>query len=201
MLTLAIQSGGDSSRMGQDKALMPFLGEPLIKRVVNRLDRLSDDILVTTNHPQDYLFLDLRLIPDLEQGRGALGGLYTALSASEYPLVAVVACDMPFASLQLFEFLRDILLSDDLDAAVPSTHKGIEPLHAVYRRETCLPMVKASLAAGDWKLISWFERGNIRVLTQEEVSPFDPHGLVFWNLNSPREFNLAQKKAREIPDA
>ncbi len=86
MLTVAIQAGGESRRMGQDKALLPFLGQPLIVRVIERLKLLADEILVTTNHPQAYQFLGLPLYPDQQPGRGALGGLYTALNAASHPL-------------------------------------------------------------------------------------------------------------------
>ena len=95
MLTICVQAGGESSRMGQDKALMPFLGRPLIQRVTDRLAPIADEVIVTTNHPEDYRFLGLPLFPDLKPGRGALGGLYTALSSATCESVAVVACDMP----------------------------------------------------------------------------------------------------------
>jgi len=200
MLSLAIQAGGDSSRMGQDKALMPFLGQPLITRVIERLSTLSDDIFITTNHPQGYEFLDLRLVPDRIPGGGALGGLFTALEAARRVYVAVVACDMPFASLSLFRFAWDTMLEEAPDAVVPSTGKGIEPFHALYRRETCLPLVEAAIEAGESKLIAWFPRSGIRILTPEETSRYTANGLAFLNLNTPEEFRLAEEKARSIPD-
>src|SRR6266540_1823807 len=101
MLTVCIQAGGQSSRMGEDKALKTFLGRPLIQRVIERLSPIADELIVTTNRPEDYEFLNLRLIPDLKPGRGALGGLYTAIASASNPMVAVVACDMPFASATL----------------------------------------------------------------------------------------------------
>ncbi|MBP8164630.1 MAG: NTP transferase domain-containing protein, partial [Anaerolineales bacterium] len=85
MLTVVIQAGGASSRMGEDKALKPFLGRPLIQRVIERLSPLADEVIVTTNRPVDYAFLNLRLVADLKQGRGALGGLYTAIASAADP--------------------------------------------------------------------------------------------------------------------
>jgi len=73
MLTICVQAGGESRRMGQDKALMPFLGRPLIKRVIDRLSPIADEVIVTTNIPDDYRFLNLPLFPDLKPGRGSLG--------------------------------------------------------------------------------------------------------------------------------
>src|SRR3990172_9050416 len=113
MLTVVIQAGGASSRMGEDKALKPFLGRPLIQRVIERLTPIADEMIVTTNRPADYEFLNtstrfasvhrLRLVADLKPGRGALGGLYTAIASAASPFVAVVACDVPFASPMLIE--------------------------------------------------------------------------------------------------
>src|SRR5215207_1652434 len=103
MRTVCIQAGGQSSRMGEDKALKTFLGRPLIQRVIERLSHMADELIVTTNRPDDYGFLNLRLAPDLKPDRGALGGLYTAIASAAHPIVAVVACDMPFASGELLE--------------------------------------------------------------------------------------------------
>jgi len=179
--------------MGQDKALMPFRGRPLVQHVIERLAPLADEIIVTANRPEDYAFLGLRLFPDLRPGRGALGGLYTALASAAHPLVAVAACDMPFASLELFRFARTELEKNAADAVVPSTANGLEPLHAVYRRETCLPLGEAALEAEQWKLISWFEQAKVRILSPEETARFDVDGLAFRNLNTPGEFRLAEE--------
>jgi molybdopterin-guanine dinucleotide biosynthesis protein A len=197
MITLAIQAGGESSRMGRDKALMPFLGRPLILRVVESLAAMADEVLITANNPTDYAFLGLPLFADLEPGRGVLGGLYTALHAAKHPLVAVAACDMPFASRALFEYERDLLIETGADVVIPSSADGLEPLHAVYRRATCLPAIQEALMAGEWKLIAWFPAVKVRTLTPAETARHDPQGLAFLNLNTPEEFRQAERLATE----
>lgn len=200
MLTLVIQAGGESRRMGQDKALMPFLGRPLITRVIERLAPLADEVMVTTNRPEYYRFLGLPLLPDLISGRGALGGLYTAVASAKQPVVAVAACDMPFASRELFALERDLLQAEAADVVIPPSEEGngYEPLHAVYRRAACLPAIEAAIAADEWKLISWFPQVKVRTLTPEELKRCDPSGLAFWNLNTPEEFAQAEERARNV---
>src|SRR5215212_9354436 len=132
MRTVCIQAGGQSSRMGEDKALKTFLGRPLIQRVIERLSPIAEELIVTTNRPEEYIFLNLPLFPDLKPGRGALGGLYTAIACAKHPLAAVVACDMPFASATLLEAESRLLLEEDVDAVIPKSDEGYEPLHAVY---------------------------------------------------------------------
>jgi molybdopterin-guanine dinucleotide biosynthesis protein A len=195
MISVVIQAGGESRRMGQDKALLLFLGRPLISRVIERMLPIASEILVTTNQPENYRFLGLPLFKDIYPGRGALGGLYTALHAAQNPVVAVVACDMPFASPDLMALAQDRLLETGADAVIPSTTSGLEPLHAVYRRETCLPLVKEAVEAGKWRLISWFPAARVTILKPDEVLRIDPDRLAFWNLNTPEELRLAEELA------
>jgi len=205
MLTIVIQAGGQSSRMGEDKALKLFLGRPLIQRVIERLSPIADEIIVTTNRPDDYSFLNLRLIADLKPGRGALGGLYTAIASATHPIVAVVACDMPFASATLIETASKFLVEEEADVVIARTapraeragksEAGYEPLHAVYRRDTCLPAIESAIEADQWKVIAWFPQVKVRVLTPKEIKSADPALVAFWNVNTPEEFVAAEKLA------
>ncbi len=195
MLTVCIQAGGASSRMGEDKALKLFLGRPLIQRVVDRLEPMADELIVTTNRPDDFSFLGLRLFPDVMPGRGALGGLYTAISSAAHPLVAVVACDMPFASANLIEAALKIMDDENADVVIAQGEEGYEPLHALYRRETCLPAIESAIHADQWRVIAWFPRVKVRVFTPEEIKSADPAGLAFWNVNTPEEFARAEELA------
>ncbi len=194
-LALVIQAGGRSRRMGADKALMSFQGRPLIQRVVERLEGLAVERLVTTNQPEGYAFLGLPLVADILPGHGALGGLYTALASASHPCVAVVACDMPFASADLLRLAHRILLDEGADLVVPRSPGGLEPLHALYRRETCLPAVLAALEAGELKTIDWFGRVRGRELTPDEIASADPAGRAFWNVNTRQELEAAESEA------
>jgi molybdopterin-guanine dinucleotide biosynthesis protein A len=182
--------------MGRDKGLIPFLGEPLIQRVMKRVTILADEILVTTNQADGYGFLQVPLVADVFPGKGALGGLFTALYAAQHSLVAVVACDMPFVNSQMLSAARRLLEETHADVAIPRTDEGYEPFHAVYRRETCLAAVSAALAAGEQRLISWFPAVHILTLPPEIVTQHDPQGLAFWNLNTPQELVQAEALAK-----
>jgi molybdopterin-guanine dinucleotide biosynthesis protein A len=205
MLTICIQAGGQSSRMGEDKALKTFLGRPLIQRVIERLSPIADEMIVTTNRPEDYSFLKLPLVSDLKPGRGALGGLYTAIASASHPFVAVVACDMPFASAALLEAASHLMIGEGADVVIArvaspakqggKSEEGYEPLHAIYRRETCLPAIEDAIEAGQWKVVAWFPEVNVRVLTTDEIKQYDPTSLAFWNVNTPDEFLKAEQIA------
>ncbi len=195
--TIIVQAGGESKRMGQDKALLPFLGKPLIERVISRIAPLAGELIVISNDPQKFAYLGLPVLPDLVPGRGALGGLFTALSAANKSLVILVACDMPFANPGLLAFGRDLLIKEGFDAVVPRTDHGTEPFHAIYRRETCLPLVQKAVQAGFWRVDSWFGEARMRYLIGEELAVYDPAGMVFMNVNTPEELADAQELAEK----
>ena len=197
MLSLVIQAGGESRRMGSDKALMPFLGRPLITRLLSRIAWIADEVIVTSNRPENYLFLGLSPVRDVIPGLGALGGLYTALRAARHPYVAVVACDMPFASPELFLAELVTLRETGADALIPRTEGGTEPFHAVYRVESCLPYVRDAIEAGKRRVDAWFERVNIRYMEEEEIISYDPGRLAFFNINTPEELVEAEVLAQK----
>lgn len=184
--------------MGQDKGLAPFLDRPLIQRVIERLAPIADQVIVTTNRPEAYAFLDLPLFPDVFPGRGALGGLYTALHAAGHPLAAVVACDMPFVNPALIVAQRELLerdISPALDAVIPRLDGGLEPFHAVYRRDTCLPLIREAIEADKWRVDAWFSQAQMYFMGEPELRRYDPELLSFMNVNTPDELVQAEKLA------
>ena len=191
-LSLVIQAGGESLRMGQNKALLPFRGQPLVQRLIERLGPAAEETIVTTNQPDAFAGFGVRLAGDLLPGLGALSGLYTALHAARCPLVAVVACDMPFASPLLLAHQAALLADSAWAAVVPRSDQGLEPFHAVYRREICLPLVEAALQAEKRRVDAWFAGAKIYFLLPEETRLYDPAGLAFINVNTPAEFAEAE---------
>ena len=198
MLSVVVQAGGESRRMGQDKGLVSFLGQPLIERVVQRLAPIADELLVTTNRPDAYRFLNLPLYPDLIPGRGALGGLYTALSAATHPQVIVVACDMPFVSIDLLNAQVEMLVQAGADALVPHLGEGVEPFHAVYVRASCLPLIQAAIEANKWRADAWFSQAKVVLMRREKILEFDPQLLSFSNVNTPEELQAAEDLASRL---
>jgi molybdopterin-guanine dinucleotide biosynthesis protein A len=198
MLSIAIQAGGESRRMGREKALAPFLGQPLITRVIERVTPIADEVLVTSNSPQSFRFLKAPVFMDLVQSRGALGGLYTALSFARNPMVGVVACDMPFVNPDLLDAEYHEMRDNPIDLVIPRLKKGLQPFHAVYRRETCLPYVRSALQEGIWRVDAWFEKVRVSYFPEEEILKFDPSLRCFWNVNTPEELAAAEQYASQM---
>lgn len=190
-VTIAIQAGGQSRRMGEDKGLVLLNGEPMIRHVLNRVSGIGDETIITTNNYTGYTQFECRLVPDHEPGAGALPGLLTALRAAHGRLVLVVACDMPFLHRNLLSY--QLSLAEDADIVVPYWNGYPQPLHAVYRRETCLPAVQRALAAGKRRMTSFYADLRVCEINESEVAQFSPEGLSFFNANTPEELAQAEK--------
>jgi molybdopterin-guanine dinucleotide biosynthesis protein A len=158
---------------------------------------LGTEILLTTNNLEDYRYLGVPLFPDLIPDRGALGGLYTALSAAKNPHVAVVACDMPFVNAELLAAELDLLVSTDSEAVIPRTEGGTEPFHAVYVRACCLRAIQSVIEADKWRVNAWFPQVKMRYMLPEETLRYDPDQLAFWNVNTPEELKQAEHLAAQ----
>ena len=231
-ISVILLAGGRSSRLGQDKAWLPFGGEPLVLRAARRVSALAGEILFSAGPAERYaalgdaLAVPARVAPDLHPGTGPLAGLEAGLAAARYDLALLLAVDMPFVSLPLLRHM--ICLAPGYDAVIPvvagpgspqstpgtaerSCAKRLpgagtqapprppqeggrvyEPLHALYRR-SCLPAVAAHLAAGDRRMISILPDVRVRELAAEEIAPYDPDGIAFFNINTPADWQWAQE--------
>jgi molybdopterin-guanine dinucleotide biosynthesis protein A len=198
MWTVVIQAGGLSSRMGKNKALVEFRGQPMIARVMDRIKDLGEELLIVVADKEGFGSLDARIEQDLISGLGPLGGLYTALYYAQNPYVLAVACDMPFLSRTLLHQEQDLLISGGYDVVVPSLSNGLEPLHAVYRREICLGEIGRAIRSGEKKLISWFSKVRVRRFEEYEIRHVDKHLRSFWNINTREDLETAEKLDQEM---
>lgn len=195
-VSVSIQAGGESRRMGRSKATVPFAGKPLIARLVRRLLPVADELIITTNEPENLAFLkdefpdrDIVLVRDEYDFRGALPGLYTALNTAANPYVAIVACDMVFASAPLVVAEAIEMADKGADVVVPVNKHGFEPFHAMYRKDPCLRVVKAALDRGESKAQCVYRSPEVKVVEfpQERVLEVEPMGGCFVNANTPEE--------------
>jgi len=183
-LTVAIQAGGASSRMGTDKSFVSYRRRPMIEVVQEKLIGLGNEIILITNKPDPYAYLDLPMFADLYMDHGPLAGIFTALKAANYPHILIVACDMPLLNRPLLQHL--ISLKESADIIVPRWGKFPEPLHAVYAK-TCIPAIETYLKAGKLKITGFFADVEVRFIEKEEIERFDPQGRSFTNINTPED--------------
>ncbi len=195
-----ILAGGQSVRMGRDKALLRLhpSGPTIIERVISRLAEADvPPTLVVTNRPDIYRFLGLPMCPDDMPDAGPLGGLLTALRHSPHQCTLVVACDLPCLNPQLLRRLLTLASEGGCDAVVPRwvgphDKPHVEPLHAVYSPR-CIQPLAASVEAGIRKLSEAVQQLNVQYVGEAELCLDDPYLDSFHNINTPHDLAHLQK--------
>ena len=187
-----VLAGGRSLRLGVNKAFVKVGGIPLIERVLERLNRLSDDVLAATSDTEGCMDLGVKVVEDVWPGMGTLGGIYSGLLAARYERALVVGCDMPFLNAPLLRYM--ILLSEDYDVVIPNLDGLLEPLHAVYSKASLKP-IERLLRAGDLRITHFLLEVRVRYVDRSEVELLDPELLSFFNVNTPEDLQQAQELA------
>lgn len=193
-----ILAGGQSSRMGSNKALLPFRGGRFIEAIHRQFSELFPEVLLVTNHPEQYNFLPCRKVADIYPGLGALAGLHAGLYNAANPYIFAVACDMPWLNNALIR--RQATLRHAADIIIPQLENGLEPLHALYGKQ-CLKPMEEVLSAGRRRIVSFFPQVRVQQFRQEQIAAIDPVFDSFRNINTPADyFQLRAEYSPAVPE-
>ena len=185
-----VLTGGKSSRMGQDKALLPFGGGPLALWMAGRVQAVCGQVSLVGDGSK-HAGLGLPMIEDIYAGQGPLAGIHAALVHSDTPWSLVVGCDMPYLSSEFLGMLLEIAWEGNSDAVVPESKSfGYEPLCAVYT-PACRVPIEEALQSHQRKTRDLFDRLRVRRVARQEWQPYDPHGKLFCNLNTREDYEQA----------
>ena len=191
-MSAAILTGGQATRFGgRDKSTLVVGGRSILDRQLGELSSLTDDVMIVgggearSRADAPEARRRVRAIADVVPGCGPLGGVHAALTAARDAAVFVVACDMPYVTAALAEYL--LSLAADVDVVVPRTERGYHPLCAVYTR-ACLEPAAARLAERRLALHELLGAVKTRVVTDEELSRFGAPSRLLANVNTPAEY-------------
>ncbi|HEX7485847.1 MAG TPA: molybdenum cofactor guanylyltransferase [Vicinamibacterales bacterium] len=190
----AILAGGQARRFGGvDKSTLSVGRVSIFERQLAVLDGLADRVFVVAGEPARFEGYRVRVVPDRLPDAGALGGIYTALCEAEGPHVLIIACDLPFLSGRLLARLV-ALAGDAYDAVVPRAADGLQPLCAVYARRLT-GRVRRRVESGHLKIQDLLGAIRVRELGPGEIAALDPDGRLFFNVNTPDDFDQAVRLA------
>jgi len=194
-----ILAGGVSSRMGKEKGLLMFGGEPLIVRTARLIEPLVSEITIV-GPPERYAALGFNAIADRNIGgregentvRTPLVGIATALNATKSPWNLILACDLPYLTAEWLDWLLARAANSSAQILMPRTSGGLEPLAAVYRKECAAPIV-AALELGVRKVTDAMAEFCTEQLSESDWKMHDPQGRVLRNMNTPSDYEEARE--------
>jgi len=178
-ITAIILAGGQSKRMGTDKALMELEGMTMLETVVKLCKNSCDKILISSNNPEHGKF-GFSVVVDEIKHCGPIGGLYSALRKSETDWNFIISVDSPFVEPLFLNFLISEI--KDSDAVVPIHDKGKEPLIALYHKN-CTSEIEKRIQAGNFKMHDLVTSLNTKLVDSEKW--LEKYPKIFQNINRP----------------
>jgi molybdopterin-guanine dinucleotide biosynthesis protein len=189
-VSLALLAGGQSTRMGEDKAFVPFQDGTLLEWMRDRFAPLFSHVFVVAREPSRFHSLGLPVVNDALTEGGSAVGVYTAVLAAPTERVVCLACDMPFVTSSLLRVLAD--KSEGLDVFVPRHGGYLQPLCAVYGKKT-LDAYREFIRSGGRCIFDIYPDLNTGYLDLEDGAFGDPEKL-FMNVNTPEDLETARQR-------
>ena len=159
-MTGIVLAGGLSSRMGRDKAALPWRGADLLNTILTKLSTVCDELIVVANQTCRIERRNVILVADIIPQCGPLSGIHAGLVYAASPQAFITACDMPHLAPQAVLYLYAQMA--DLDVVVPGSGDDIEPLFACYAK-TCIPVIETLLAENSRKTQELFNLSLIHI--------------------------------------
>jgi len=195
-ITGFILVGGASRRMGYDKGKLLLSGKSFVEHIAGALSPIVTSVSVVGN---EFKGCEIRIdsVPDLYQKWGALGGVHAALEACQTAWAAVVACDLPFISTDLFRMLAD--RRGAFDAVAPIQNDGIpQPLCALYKKSGCLGRATQLIDSGERRPIALLQSVRTCWVEFSEIANLEGSCNFFDNINTQEDYKSAREKGAVI---
>jgi molybdopterin-guanine dinucleotide biosynthesis protein A len=188
-ITCAILAGGKSTRMGKDKATIEVYNKPLIQQVYEKAQRVFKNILIVSSVHEQFPGIDAPIIKDISPLRSSIVGIASALLSADTSYVFILACDMPFVTVQSIEHILKEIHTEDI--IIPRTRYGWEALHAVYSR-SCLSVMLTHIGLQRLKITNILPFFSVREVGEHPA--FINEGIsVFTNINVEEDLSLVEK--------
>ncbi|WP_077621789.1 molybdenum cofactor guanylyltransferase [Sediminibacillus massiliensis] len=180
-----ILAGGKSSRMGENKALLPIGERPAISLIAEELQKSFPETIIIANQPEVFEFLGLPIFMDRYQEAGPLAGLEAAFSYDDSSMLSLTGCDMPFISHEVYDYLANQM--DEYEAVIPIFKNRIQPLSGIYHRKS-LEKLRACLDGKQYKVKQFLDQLKVNYLELDGQIPEAILSRHFFNMNYREEY-------------
>ena len=194
--TAVILAGGKSSRLPFDKQTLKINGNLMPVFIADCLSAEFARVIIVSNKPEFYRKnCSYEIIPDTWVGLGPKAGILTGLEYASDEFVYFTGCDMPFVNLPYIRHMKKLILNADKHISVVLSIKNgyYEPLNAFYSKKL-IPVLQAQLHSNKNKISDCYSENDILEITEKTLTEFDPHGLMFINLNTPKDIEELHSK-------
>lgn len=184
-----ILAGGKSTRINTNKSMAQIGNKKMIEHVRDNLSGVVDEVIVVAGdigqrEKISTVICGASLTHDPVIGYGPVAGILAGLQSAKGDYAMVVACDMPFVNPDVVDFLFS--LAEGYDAVVPRWPDGnIEPLHAIYKRNSTIKACESAIERDDRRIVSPLNAlSRVKCVSIEKIKEIDPELKTFINVNT-----------------
>lgn len=187
-ITGVILAGGKSSRMGVNKSFLKLGSQTIIEHIVNLMKSIFSEVIIITNTPDEYKFLNLPLYEDIYKWKGPLAGIHSALTHSQTEKIFVLSCDVPLMSKDMIEYLIEY---KSVKSVIFCEAAGYhQPLVGVYSKKILSEIEKfiSNNEMSDKSFHHFLENIDIEIIHPEDL-PFY-RDEIYLNINRPIDYEM-----------
>ncbi len=195
--TGVILAGGKNTRFpGGKKTFRKVDDSMILETIYHIFSSLFKEVILVVNEPGEFAGWDMMLVTDIIPARCALAGLHAGLFYSSYPYAYVTACDTPFISPGVIEYVIH-QVEPGYEVIIPGTDDGLEPLSAVYSKD-CIPLIEDKLEQNIFMIKKFFRRNKVKQILPDQMRQVDPDMRFAFNINTPEDLETARMMAEKI---
>lgn len=192
MISCVLLAGGQSKRMGKDKAFLSFKNKTFLRWVLEALDKYCDEIIIVANKDQSIylneakgLSANIKFTSDIHPYEGPLNGIISSLDLIENENIFVATCDTPLINSEVIKFLHQTI--ENYEAVIPVVKDKFQPLNALYKK-SALEKAKNIYKSGQKSMFSFIKQLNKKIIYEKDLKNIDKNLYTYWSINTPEDY-------------
>ncbi|SNZ06723.1 molybdenum cofactor guanylyltransferase [Persephonella hydrogeniphila] len=191
-ISAILLAGGQSKRMGKDKAFLRLGKKAFIRIIAEKLSTYCNQIVVSGNKEGELYLSHLKeidaeisFIKDKNPYAGPLNGIISCREYIKHELVFIATCDTPFLNQELIPFFYRKINS--YDAVIPVVSGKLQFLNTLYTQKS-IEIGESIYEKNVRSLYKWVENLNIKKIEEREIKKIDKDALTYWSINTPEDY-------------
>ncbi len=191
-ITTVVLAGGQSKRMGKDKAFLEWNGKSFLQHILEQVDTFSSQIIISGNKEKDLYLKEAKhiknkpvVVKDIDPYSGPLNGIVSCYEFIKNETVFIATCDTPVIKEDVVYFFLENI--GDFQGIVPTINGKFQPLNTIYKKEA-IKNAKVLYKKGVKSLFRWIKDINVKYINESQLKIYDPELLMFKSINTPSDY-------------
>jgi len=198
-ITAVLLAGGQSKRMGKDKAFLKYKGNTFLKIILKEIQDFVDEIILSINKPEDlyrdeisFLNKPVKFVKDIDKFGGPLNAVVSCANEIETDSFFLLTCDTPLFKGTLISYFQSTI--ENYDCVIPVINGKYQPINTIYKKDTLEVAKDTYLNQRKNSLFAWINRLNVKYVDEEEIKKIDKELGSYFSVNTPKQYQKLLEK-------